>query len=159
MENVAAQAEIDKLIAGFFAAFDNRNGLRPSTATILGFFADKAVIGRAAGSDVVLYTAIEFALPRVELLTDGSLVSFHEAETSCRTNIFGSMAVRTSRYHKGGLLNGNPYGGMGTKTFQLVALESGWRILSLAWIDDDTAIGSDDSQSHLQPPPPINPLP
>lgn len=160
MENVAAQAEIDKLIAGFFAAFDNRNGLRPSLATILGFFSDKAVVGRATGSDVVLYTAMEFALPRIELLTDGSLVSFHEAETRCVTNIFGTMAVRTSRYHKAGLLNGSTYAGVGTKTFQLVALESGWRILSLVWIDDDasTSIGNEDSQSHLQSPP-INPLP
>lgn len=136
MEQVGDQARIDRLIAGFFAAFDNRNGQVPSLATILGFFCDKAVIGRASGSDVELYTVIEFALPRIELLTGGTLVDFHEAETSCTTNILGAMALRTSRYRKAGLLNGYPYAGTGTKTFQLVALGSGWRILSLAWIDD-----------------------
>jgi len=42
-----------------------------------------------------------------------------------------------SRYTKAGLLNGNPYSGVGTKCFQLVLLDCGWRIASLAWVDDD----------------------
>lgn len=137
MERVAAQAEIDKLIAGFFAAFDNRNGLAPDLARLIGHFTDKAVITRASGSDIQLYTAMEFAIPRVELLLGGALVDFHEVETSSTTNILGPFATRTSRYRKAGRLNGNPYAGIGTKFFHLVALEAGWRILSLAWIDDE----------------------
>lgn len=137
MKQVDAQAAIDKLISNFFAAFDNRNGRTPDLATLLGYFTDKAVITRASGSDIQLHTAMEFALPRIELLTGSTLVDFHEAETSSTTNIFGPIASRISRYRKTGQLNDNPYAGVGTKLFQLVALESGWRILSLAWIDDE----------------------
>jgi hypothetical protein len=137
MEQVGAQVEIDKLVAGFFSAFDNRNGVAPGLSTLLGYFAEKAVIARSSGLDVQLYTAAEFALPRIELLSGGTLVNFHEAETSSTTNIFGAIAMRTSRYRKAGLLNGSPCVGVGTKSFQLVALGSGWRIASLAWADDE----------------------
>ena len=136
MKDSCAQEEIDKLIAGFFAAFDNRDRT-PALASVLGCFADKAVIARSSKSDTQLYTAGEFARPRIELLKGGSLVNFHEAETSATTHIFGGIAVRTSRYRKAGLLNGNVYAGAGTKCFQLVALDSGWRIASLAWTDDE----------------------
>lgn len=136
MKPMEAQAEIDRLIAGFFAAFDNRNGLKPDLATLLGYFTDKVVIACASGSEMQIHTAMEFALPRIALLEDGSLVDFHETETSSNTDILGPIATRTSRYRKAGLLNGGAYAGTGTKTFQLVALGTGWRILSLAWIDD-----------------------
>ena len=131
-----AQEEIDKLIAAFFSAFDNRTGSKPRLTAVLGCFADKAVIARSVGPATQIYTAMEFATPRIELLTSGTLVDFHEIETSSSTSILGSLATRTSRYRKDGLLNGAPYAGVGTKFFQLVALDSGWRILSLAWIDD-----------------------
>jgi hypothetical protein len=138
MTDTFAQEEIDKLISAFFSAFDNREGTEPDVAAVVGCFAEKAVIARSAGVETQLYTATEFAAPRIELLKSGTLVDFHEAETSATTNIAGNIAVRTSRYRKAGLLNGSSYAGAGTKFFQLVALASGWRILSLAWIDDET---------------------
>jgi len=136
MKESRAREEIDKLIVEFFSAFDNRNG-SPELANILACFADKAVIARSAGSNADLYSVMEFALPRIELLTQGTLVNFHESETSSTTNIFGGIATRTSRYSKAGLLKGDHYGGVGTKCFQLIALDCGWRIASLAWVDDD----------------------
>jgi hypothetical protein len=136
MQQVDSASGIDELITAFFAAFDNRDGRVPDLGTLLGLFADKAVVARASGADIELLTALEFARPRIELLRGGRLVDFHEAETRGTTNAFGAIATHTSRYRKAGLLDGKPYAGEGTKTFQLVALESGWRILSLAWIDD-----------------------
>jgi hypothetical protein len=137
MQQVGAASAIDKLITDFFSTLDNRDGRVPDMETLLGFFADKAVIARASGAQIELFTAIEFARPRIELLRSGRLVDFHEAETQGTTNVFGTIATHTSRYRKAGLLDGKPYAGQGTKTFQLVALECGWRILSLAWIDDE----------------------
>ena len=136
MEESRAREEIDKLIADFFSAFDNRNG-SPEIANILACFTDRAVIVRSVGSNTDLYSVMEFASPRIELLTQGTLVNFHESETSSTTNIFGGIAIRISRYSKAGLLKGYHYGGVGTKCFQLVALDCGWRIASLAWVDDD----------------------
>jgi len=63
-------------------------------------------------------------------------VPFHEREISSKPQIFDGIATRTSRYSKSGLLNGSNYTGSGTKCFQLVDLGIGWRIASLAWVDD-----------------------
>jgi predicted RecB family endonuclease len=128
---------IDRLIAAFFAAFDNRNGTKPTLIGVLGCFAEKAVIARSGSSGTQLYTAMEFAAPRMELLASGTLLDFHEAEDSSSTSILGNLAIRTSRYRKSGILHGAPYAGAGTKHFQLLAVDSGWRILSLAWADDE----------------------
>jgi hypothetical protein len=129
--------QIDALIAAFFSCFDNRNGSKPTLGALLDCFAEKAVIARSAGPDLQLYTAVEFAAPRIELLASGSLLEFHEIEDSSSTSVVGNLATRTSRYRKAGLLNGAPYVGAGTKCFQLVAIDSAWRILSLAWADDE----------------------
>jgi hypothetical protein len=103
----------------------------------LSVFTDKATIVRRSDSGAELYTVTEFALPRIKLLTQGTLLDFHEREISSTTQIFDGIATRTSRYSKAGLLVGNDYSGSGTKCFQLVDLGSAWRIASLAWVDDN----------------------
>ena len=137
MEDPLAREKIDALVADFFSAFDNRDGATPRLADLIACFTDKATIVRRAGDSAELYTVEEFALPRIELLTQGALLHFHEREVSSTTQIFDGIATRTSRYAKSGLLDGNDYSGSGTKCFQLVDLGSGWRIASLAWVDDN----------------------
>lgn len=137
MDDSGAQRKIDALVANFFSAFDNRDGATPRLADVVNCFTDKATIVRRSDSGTELYTVREFALPRIELLTRGALLQFHEKETSSTTQIFDGIATRTSRYTKSGLLDGNDYSGSGTKCFQLVALGLDWRIASLAWVDDN----------------------
>lgn len=128
---------IDALIGAFFSAFDNRGEVPPSLDAVIGCFADKAVIVRHSKAGTEILTPLEFALPRIELLTRGGLRDFHEHETSASTDIFAGIATRTSRYGKRGQLDGESYTGSGTKCFQLVKLGVGWRISALAWVDDE----------------------
>jgi hypothetical protein len=137
-DDAADQAKIDALIAKFFSTFDNRNGATPRLADLTDCFSDKATIVRRADGSVELYTVSEFALPRIALLTEGTLLDFHEWETSASTRIFDGIATRASRYRKSGLLDGKDYAGSGTKCFQLVDLGADWRIASLVWVDDNT---------------------
>ena len=132
MNNSGAQREIDALVANFFLAFDNRNGATPRLADLINCFTDKATIVRRSDSGAELYTVREFATPRIKLLTDGALLQFHEWEISSKTQIFDGIAIRTSRYTKSGLLDGNDYTGSGTKCFQLVDLGTGCR--SRRWV-------------------------
>ena len=136
MDEARDLIQIDDLVARFFAIFDNRDGAVPRLDALMACFADKAVIARHSGSGAELYTVEEFARPRMALLTQGRLLHFHEWETRATTQRFDGIATRTSRYAKSGMLDGNPYAGMGTKCFQLVELDSGWRMASLAWVDD-----------------------
>ena len=136
MQDSRAQEKIDALVANFFSAFDNRDGAPPKLSDLIDCFTDKATVVRRSDGGADLYTVTEFALPRIELLTRGALVHFHEWEISSTTQVFDGIATRTSRYSKSGLLDGNDYSGSGIKCFQLVELGSGWRIASLAWVDD-----------------------
>ena len=138
MEESRDREKIDSLIAAFFSAFGNRDGAKPKLNAILDCFSQNAVVARSGRSGTQLYTPMEFAAPRMELLTNGTLLDFNEAEDSSSTQLLGHLATRTSRYRKAGVLHGAPYVGAGTKCFQLIATDSGWRILSLAWADDET---------------------
>ncbi|HEV7122081.1 MAG TPA: hypothetical protein VGN24_01480 [Rhodanobacter sp.] len=128
--------QVDQLIVDFFAAFDNRGGRMPPQAEMVRLFADKAIVARHQGGTCTLYSPPEFAAPRVALLNGGALVDFHEWEETSSTEFAGAIAARTSRYAKTGLFNGAPYGGKGTKFFQLAKFLTGWRIVALSWIDD-----------------------
>lgn len=137
MEESDAQMEIDALVARLFSAFDNRNGATPCLDDVVDCFVDKAIIARRSDTGADLYTVREFGIPRIDLLTQGTLLNFHEWEISSRTEIFDGIAIRTSRYSKSGLLDGRDYTGSGTKCFQLVEASTGWRIAALAWVDDN----------------------
>ena len=136
MDNESTQKEIDALVARFFAAFDNRNGATPRLANMVSCFTDKATIVRASADGAEQYTVMEFAVPRIKLLTEGALVDFHERETSATMQIHEGIAIRTSRYAKSGMLDGSEYQGSGTKYFQFADIGAGWRISALAWVDD-----------------------
>ena len=137
MEGTSTQDNIDALIARFFSVFDNRDGAKPHLADLTGCFTEKATIVRRFNTGTELYTVGEFAAPRIELLTQGALLEFHEWEISAATQIFDGIAARISRYCKTGLLHGNDYSGSGTKCFHLADMGFGWRISYLAWVDDD----------------------
>ena len=137
MGNSVMKDEIDALVERFFAAFDNRS-TEPSLARILDCFSNKAVVARSDNNGTHLFTVEEFAVPRINLLADGSLINFTEIEESSTTQVFGGIATRTSRYRKAGVLHGSSYVGAGTKCFQFVRLGNGWRISSLAWVDDNS---------------------
>jgi len=128
---------IDELIHAFFGAFDNRNGRMPTCAEIEALFVGDAVILQRAQGEMKRMTVAEFAEPRVKLLTSGALKEFHEWETSNTTSEHGKFAVRISAYSKSGTLESKPYGGRGTKLFQLAQMEDGWRIVSLCWFDQE----------------------
>ena len=128
--------QIDAVIARFFGAFDNRNGRIPSLEDLERLFVPGAIVVRDTGSRCEQYSVLQFAEPRLQLLTGGELVEFHEWETESSTEVKGLVAARTSRYRKQGILKGRPYGGSGQKFFQLGRFAAGWRINAVAWADD-----------------------
>src|SRR5690242_2152354 len=114
------RAEIDALVARFFAAFTNANGATPDVAGLTAIFIPSAIIVKAVGSDREIYTVKSFIEPRARLLTDGTLTDFREEETDSRTDILGNVAQRVSLYRKSGVMSGQRYGGRGAKVLQFV---------------------------------------
>ncbi|MFE7491478.1 DUF4440 domain-containing protein [Kitasatospora sp. NPDC058032] len=130
-----SKTEIDQLTAEFFGAFDNRAGQGADVARLRRLMLPQGVIVCTAPTFTV-YSVEEFVEPRERLLNDGRLVGFSEWETSERTEIVGAVASRTGEYRKSGTLDGEPYGGGGTKTFQFVRTPEGWRIAAFSWYDE-----------------------
>ncbi|MBF9071551.1 nuclear transport factor 2 family protein [Streptacidiphilus fuscans] len=130
-----SKPEIDALTAEFFGAFDNRGGRTPDVERLRRLVIPEGVIV-CTNPKYGAYTLEEFIEPREKLLSDGRLVEFSEWETSERTEIVDDLATRFCRYRKSGLLDGEPYGGDGTKTLQFVRTPEGWRIASAVWFDE-----------------------
>jgi hypothetical protein len=136
MTDASELEPIDEVVARFFGAFDNRNGRTPTLESIAALFAPGAIIVRDAGETCESWSVTAFAQPRVELLTSGRLVDFHEWETDTTTRALGCVAERDCRYEKAGVLDGEPYAGGGRKLIHLGRFADGWRITAIAWSDE-----------------------
>lgn len=137
MTDSSGLAEIERLIAVFYAQFDNREGRRPSLQALQALFAAHAIIVRDGGNGICETLSVTaFAEPRIALLTGGELTGFHEWETGSDTSLAGAVASRSSTYGKAGTLHGAAYAGGGRKFFQLGRFADGWRITAVAWSDD-----------------------
>ncbi|MCX5342480.1 nuclear transport factor 2 family protein [Streptomyces atratus] len=129
-----SKTEIDSVTAEFFGSFDNRGGKAADVARIRRLVLPSGVIVNTA-PELTVYTVDEFIEPRQRLLSDGRLVEFSEWETSERTEVAGDIASRFAEYRKSGVLDGEPFEGVGTKTIQFVRTSDGWRITAFAWYD------------------------
>ncbi|MER6314944.1 DUF4440 domain-containing protein [Streptomyces sp. NPDC001581] len=129
-----SKAEIDRVTAEFFGAFDNRGGQAADVGRIRRLMLPGGVVVKT-GPDFTAYTVDEFIEPRRLLLSGGRLAGFSEWETSERTEIAGDIASRFGEYRKSGILDGEPFEGGGTKTIQFVRTPEGWRIAAFSWYD------------------------
>ncbi|MFH8408539.1 DUF4440 domain-containing protein [Streptomyces sp. NPDC018019] len=130
-----SKTEIDALTTEFFGAFDNRGGRAADVDRIRRLVLPNGLIV-VTGPKFTAYTVEEFIGPRRQLLSEGRLVEFAEWETSERTEIAGDIASRFGTYRKSGIMDGAPFKGGGSKTFQFVRTPEGWRIAAFAWYDE-----------------------
>jgi len=136
LAQAADQSDIDALVRAFFSVFTNKDGARPDLDAIHRMFIPQGLIIKCSDAQPVIYTIAEFIAPRLKLLTGGQLVDFQEQEVSARTDIFGSIAQRYGVYEKSGVLDGKAFHAYGVKTLQLIRMEDGWKMVSLAWEDE-----------------------
>jgi hypothetical protein len=134
---LSVRAELDGLISAFYAAFDNRGGRAPAIDALTKLFLPEARITCVALGITQCWSVAEFIAPRATMLTDGTLVEFHEWETESQTRILGSIASRESHYSKEGLLRGEIYVGQGRKFIQVCRYGLRWRIAAVLWEDYD----------------------
>ncbi len=132
---MSSLTEIDELIGDFFAVFDNRGQRVPDMSSLNDMFLPGATITKVEGSDAETMSVADFITPRESILTDGSLVDFHEWEVSSKTHLNDATATRLCEYEKAGKLFGEEYSGSGSKSIQLVRTHDGWKISSVLWED------------------------
>ncbi|GED66422.1 hypothetical protein BRE01_01240 [Brevibacillus reuszeri] len=138
--DTATNAILDDLVAAFYTAFTNKDGMKPNVAIIYQLFIPEGMIIKNTDAAPVVYSLQQFIEPREKLLTDGALVDFEEAETSSVTEIFGNIAHRFSLYRKSGVLSGERFETEGMKTMQFIYTPNGWRFCSVAWNDEKSGV-------------------
>lgn len=127
---------IDAIVAAFYRAFANPGGDAIGVDTLYDLFLSEARIIKNVGRSTEICGLEEFVEPRRSLLSGGSIVDFEEHEIEGRTDVFGNIAQRFSRYRKSWTSDGKPSTGGGTKSLQFVRTGAGWKIASLIWDDD-----------------------
>lgn len=132
----ADKTEINDLTKQFFNLFDNTDHKIPDWTMIEKICIPEIIIIKKTGLTEVVYNLANFIEPRKAILSDGTLTDFQEQELQEETQIIGHIAHRRSRYQKSGALSGNPFIETGTKLFQFIKTNHGWRINSLVWEDD-----------------------
>ncbi|MEV8016862.1 DUF4440 domain-containing protein [Streptomyces sp. NPDC086554] len=132
------KAELDELMRTFLGAFTNTGGSKANLGAVRDVFIPQGMIISNVGDGApVVYDIEGFIAPREEMLSDGGkLTEFSEWEVAERTEIFGSIAHRFSKYRKSGYLDGEWFEGVGHKTTQYVRTPDGWRMSSMAWDDE-----------------------
>jgi hypothetical protein len=131
---VADRVAIDALASAFFAAFCNEGG-RVDLSRLADLCLPDARIVKAVGAVPECCDLASFIAPRDALLNGGRLCGFSEREVESRTDVFGNVAQRWSRYRKCGVLDGVRFEGEGWKSLQCVRTPQGWRIAAVAWDD------------------------
>ena len=126
---------IEPLITSFFSVFDNRDDRVPDLSCLGSMFVPGAIITKRDGDQLNVMSLDDFTAPRQTLLTNGTLVDFHEWEIEAQTFVDNGIATRISKYGKEGALNGEPFSGLGMKSIQLVLTDKGWKIASVLWED------------------------
>lgn len=127
--------EIDTIVSQFFDLFTNTNGRIPKLDNIKTIFIANGLIINNSQDTPDIYTLESFITPRAALLTNGSLINFQEQEVHHKTEIYGTIAHRTSSYIKSGELHGKPYKGKGIKLMQFVKVKGQWWLSSVIWTD------------------------
>ena len=129
---------IEPLITSFFSVFDNRDDRIPDLSCLGSMFVTGAIISKRDGDQLEVMSLDDFTAPRQTLLVSGTLVDFHEWEIEAQTFVSNGIATRICKYGKEGVLNGEPFSGLGMKSIQMVLTDKGWKIASILWEDIDS---------------------
>ena len=127
---------IDQLTKRFFSIFTNAKQQRPNWDNLHTICLPEIIIIKKTKNSEEIYNLDSFITPRKKIFEDGTLTDFEEIETSEKTKIVGTIAQRFSRYRKSGYYNREHFEESGSKFFQFIKTQNGWRINSLIWEDD-----------------------
>ncbi|WP_246190702.1 GNAT family N-acetyltransferase [Agromyces agglutinans] len=128
--------EIEALVDAFFAAFTSGPDVAARLDGLRDLMLPEAVIVRTGDLTPAVSGVEAFIAPRQAILTDGTLVDFHERAQPGRLEVSGDFAQWFGRYAKAGVLHGEPFVGGGAKSMQFVRTGAGWRISAAVWQDD-----------------------
>ena len=124
------------VLARFLSGVTFARGERPDYSVVPPLFVAGARLVRTASGQPESSTVDDFVRARIEQFESGQLAEFEERETAHRTDLFGNVAHRFSRYSKHSVLAGTTTDTAGMISTQFVRTRDGWLISAMAWDDE-----------------------
>ena len=135
--------EIDFLAKDFYRAISFDHSAPPDFTSVKILFYGAGVLINNTFSKPIIFTAESFIKAMESQTADRAIEQFMQRELYSNTEIFGKVAHRISVYEYNFADHEMPKLPRGINFIQFVQIEGHWRILSMAW--------SDENENHLIP--------
>jgi hypothetical protein len=130
-------AEIDDLTKDFYKAISFVRSTPPDfTPVKILFYGNGILINNSFGIPIT-FTAESFIEAMESQVADGAIEQFMERELYSKTEMFGKVANRISVYEYNFADHEMERLPRGINFIQFVQIEGNWRILSMAWFDEN----------------------
>ena len=135
--------EIDHLTRDFYKAISFVSLEPPDFTPVKILFYGEGILINNSFNTPITFTAGSFIEAMESQVAEGAIDQFMERELYSKTEIFGKVAHRISVYEYNFADHEMHNLPRGINFIQFVQIEGNWRILSMAW--------SDENESHLIP--------
>jgi hypothetical protein len=129
--------EIDDLTRDFYKAVSFRNEKAPDKDNVIILFYGDGIIINNSFKRPIGFTAESFVTSLESEIAEGTMTQFLIHELKGKTQVFGKLAHRISVYEYN--LGEETSGRLprGVNYIQFTQLEGNWRIVSMAWCDEN----------------------
>jgi len=135
--------EIDYLTKDFYQAISFGHSEPPNFTPVKILFYGVGILINNSFSKPITFTAESFVKAMESQVAEGTIEQFMQRELHSKTEIFGKVAHRISVYEYNFADHEMQKLPRGINFIQFVQIEGHWRILSMAW--------SDENENHLIP--------
>jgi hypothetical protein len=135
--------EIDYLTNDFYQAISFGHSEPPNFTPVKILFYGAGILINNSFSKPITFTAESFIKAMESQVAEGAIEQFMQRELHSKTEIFGKVAHRISVYEYNFADHEMQKLPRGINFIQFVQIEGHWRILSMAW--------SDENENHLIP--------
>jgi hypothetical protein len=130
-------AEIDYLTSDFYQAISFDHSAPPDFTLVKILFYGPGMLINNTFSKPITFTAESFIKALESQTADGAIQQFMQREVHANTEIFGKVAHRISVYEYNFADHEMQKLPRGINFIQFVQIEGHWRILSMAWADEN----------------------
>src|SRR5260370_3826006 len=129
--------EIDYLTKDFYKAISFARSEPPDFTTVKILFYGSGILINNSLNTPIPFTAESYIETMESQVAEGNIEQFMEREIHSKTEVFGKVAHRMSVYEYNFADHELKRLPKGINFIQFVQIESNWRILSMAWYDEN----------------------
>lgn len=129
--------EIDYLTKDFYQAISFMRSQPPAFTPVKILFYGEGILVNNSFSKPITFTAEAFIQAMESQVAEGAIEQFMQRELHSKTEIFGHVAHRISVYEYNFAEHDFQKLPRGLNFIQFVQVEGNWRILSMAWYDEN----------------------